>query len=194
MLYPTHATAFLVGLTGERLVEVSCVGWGDDDPAIKGNPYNNPFWNETALFKTDKGNAFRVSVNWKGAFGSCERGQWYGTKMSLFDDSANGMGPIIRRPTGRTEADSAGFAQGAADHEEYRPPDWAKQLLPEPMRVGGGHGGSEPMLTHEFIDALANDRTPAVDIHSALAMTVPGVIAHQSALHGGKQMKVPTLV
>jgi len=193
MLYPTHATAYLIGVTNERLVEVTCNGWGDDDPAIKGNTYKNPFWNETALFRTDKGNTFRVSVNWKGAFGSCERGQWYGSKMSLFDYTANGMGPVIRRSNGTTEADAAGFAQGGAEREDYQPPDYAKLLLPESMRVGGGHGGSEPMLTHEFIDALVHDRKPAVDIYSALAMTVPGIIAHQSALKGGKQMKVPNL-
>lgn len=191
MLYPTHATAYLIGLTDERLVEVTCYGWGDDDPAIKGNTYKNPFWNETALFKTNKGNSFRVSVNWKGAFGSCERGQWYGSKMSLFDYSANGMGPIIRRSSGTTEADAAGFAMGGAEREEYQPPDYAQSMLPEPMRVGGGHGGSEPMLTHEFIDALVHNRKPAVDIYSALAMTVPGIVAHNSALRGGRQMKVP---
>src|SRR5207249_656939 len=31
MHYPTHCTAFLVGMTGERLTNVSCLGWGDND-------------------------------------------------------------------------------------------------------------------------------------------------------------------
>jgi len=84
MLYPTHCTAFLVGLTGERLTEVTCLGWGDNDPINFPNAYNNPFWNETAFFKTNKEHPFRVSVNWRGAFGGCERAQWYGTKMSCF--------------------------------------------------------------------------------------------------------------
>ena len=47
-------------------------------------------------------------------------------------------------------------------------------------------------LTHEFIDALVNERKPTVDIYEALAYTVPGIIAHQSALAGGKQMKIPS--
>ena len=71
-------------------------------------------------------------------------------------------------------------------------PEWAEELLPEPMRVGGGHEGPEPFLTHEFVDALVNDRKPAVDNHEALAYTMPGIIAHKSALEGGKQMKVPS--
>jgi hypothetical protein len=30
-----------------------------------------------------------------------------------------------------------------------------------------------------------------VNIHAALAMTVPGIVAHQSALKGGETFKVP---
>ncbi len=191
MLYPTHCTSFLIGVTGERLVEVTCLGWGDGDPIMDGNPYKNKFWNETALFKTDKGHAFRVSINWRGAFGGCERAQWYGSKMSLFEPHPNGVGPVIRRATDKFVKDGAGYDVGLAEFEKYEPPNWAELLLPEPLRVGGGHEGAESFLTHEFVDALIHERTPAIDIYEALAYTVPGIIAHKSALEGGKQMKVP---
>ncbi len=192
MLYPTHCTSFLVGLTGERLTEVSCIGWGDGDPIMDGNPYKNKFWNETALFKTDRGNAFRVSINWRGAFGGVERAQWYGSRMSLFEPHPNGVGPVIRRATHEFKKDGAGYDVQQATFEQYQTPNWAEELLPEPMRVGGGHEGAEPFLTHEFIDALVNDRKPAIDIYESLAYTVPGIIAHQSAVEGGKQMRVPS--
>ena len=192
MLYPTHCTSFLVGLTGERLIEVSCIGWGDGDPIMEGNTYNNnKFWNETALFKTDRGHAFRVSINWRGAFGGVERAQWYGSKMSLFEPHPNGVGAVIRRATDKFVKDGAGYDVALAAFEKYEPPKWADELLPEPMRVSGGHEGAEPFLTHEFIDALVNQRAPAVDVYEALSYTVPGIIAHESALKGGKQMKVP---
>jgi predicted dehydrogenase len=192
MLYPTHCTAFLVGLTGERLTEVSCIGWGDGDPIMDGNPYNNKFWNETALFQTDRGHAFRVSINWRGAFGGTERAQWYGSRMSLFDGHPNGTGRIIRRATHEMGQDGAGYAVQEATFENYTPPNWAEELLPESLRVGGGHDGAEPFLVHEFIDALVNERKPAIDIHEALAYTVPGIIAHASAVASGKQMRVPS--
>ena len=32
---------------------------------------------------------------------------------------------------------------------------------------------------------------PLVNVYEALAMTVPGIIAHQSALKGGETLKVP---
>src|SRR5690606_25413165 len=65
MLYPTHTTAMLIAVTGERLSTVSCIGWGDNDPILKSNSFNNPFWNETAFFKTNRGNAFIGEVCWK---------------------------------------------------------------------------------------------------------------------------------
>ena len=44
---------------------------------------------------------------------------------------------------------------------------------------------------HEFITAILEDREPLVNIYEALAMTVPGIIAHQSAQRDGETLKVP---
>jgi len=193
MNYPTHCTSFLVGLTGERLTSVSCLGWGDDDPINFPNAYKNPFWCETAFFKTDKGHPFRVSVNWRGAFGGCERAQWYGSKMSFFEPHPNGLGPIVRRVSGQTEKDSGGFERAVAEFESYKQEEWWKtDMLPEPLRHDSGHDGSHTFLTHEFIDALVNNRKPAVSIYEALAFTAPGIVAHQSALRGGRQLQIPS--
>jgi hypothetical protein len=63
-------------------------------------------------------------------------------------------------------------------------------MLPEPLRHDSGHDGSHTFLTHEFIDALVHDRRPAIDIDEALAYTVPGIVAHASALEGGRQMRI----
>ncbi len=192
MHYPTHCTSFLVGLTNERLTEVTCVGWGDDSPYLKDNAYKNPFWNETAFFKTDRGHSMRVAVCWKGAMRGTERAQWYGDKMSFFTPDPNGLGPVIVRDQAVEETDSAGFKRSRPAFENYQQPNYYEtDMLPEPMRHGSGHDGSHPFLTHEFIDCLVNDRPPAIDIFQALAYTAPGIIAHESALKGGKQLKIP---
>jgi hypothetical protein len=65
-------------------------------------------------------------------------------------------------------------------------------MLPKAMRHSSGHGGSHTFITHEFIAALVEEREPAIDIYEALAMTVPGIVAHQSALKGGEQLRVPS--
>jgi predicted dehydrogenase len=193
MHYPTHCTAFLAGVTGERLTEVVCHGWGDDSPICKDNVYKNPFWNESAMFKTDRGHAFRVNVWWKGAHHGTERAQWIGNRMSFYCDHPNGLGPVIvRSAEGRKEKDDAGFVRDLPETERYQQPAWWKtDLLPEPLRHDSGHYGSHTFLTHEFVDALTHDRRPTVDIYEALAYTVPGIVAHESALRGGAFMKIP---
>jgi len=192
MHYPTHCTAFLTGVTGERLTSVTCIGWGDDDPILKENAYNNPFWNQTAFFKTSGGNACRVAVYWKGAHRGTERAQWYGDRMSFFLPDPNGLGPIIVRSGNQTEKDSGGFERQLPAFEAYKQPEWWRtDMLPEPLRHNSGHEGSHTFLTHEFIDALVKGRKPAIDVYEAVAYTAPGIIAHQSALRGGAQLDVP---
>ena len=192
MHYPTHCTAHLVSVTGERLTEVSCTGWGNDDPALQGNVYQNPFWNETALFRTDREHSFRVAVYWKGAFRGCERAQWYGDRMSFFTAHPNGVGPVIVRSGKQTEKDNGGFARELPEFENYEQPLWWKtDMLPAPLRHESYHDGSHTFITHEFVDALVKNRQPAVNVYEAVAYTAPGIVAHQSALKDGERLKVP---
>jgi predicted dehydrogenase len=196
MHYPTHCTAHLVGVTGERLTEVVCTGWGDGDPILKGNPYNNPFWNETAQFKTNRKNTMGVEVWWRGAQRGGERANWYGSKMSFFcanpDHSAKPT-PTIVRSAGQTEKDEGGFDRQLATFEEYTVPQWWKtDMLPEPLRHDSGHHGSHTFITHEFVDAIVKTRNPAVDVYEAVAYTAPGIVAHQSALKDGESLKIPS--
>lgn len=192
MHYPTHCTAHLISVTGERLVQVACNGWGDGDAVLKDNAYKNPFWNETALFRTNRGTSFRVAVWWKGAHRGTERAQWYGDRMSFFFQHPNGMGPAIVRWSTLQEKDSGGFARQAAVLEKFEEKKWwATDLLPEPLRHNSGHEGSHTFLTHEFVDAVLTQRKPAVDVYEAVAYTAPGIVAHQSALRNGEQLRIP---
>jgi len=175
MHYPTHSLGLIVGVTRERMTEVSCLGWGDDDPVLKDNVYGNPFWNEVALFKTDRGNMCRCGVFWRVHAGG-ERGQWLGTKMAMYMPGSGGQ-PFVIQAEGQPSVTSL-------------PDYW--HLVPEAMRYDSGHGASHPFLTHEFILALVEDREPAVDVYEAVAMTAPGIVAHQSALKGGEQLPIPS--
>lgn len=55
----------------------------------------------------------------------------------------------------------------------------------------GAAFGFQDHLAHEFITAILENRRPLVDVYEALAMTVPGIVAHQSALKGGAALKIP---
>jgi predicted dehydrogenase len=131
MLYPTHSTCFHVGVTGERLTRVSCLPYGDDDPALKDNPYQNPWCNQVALFATSGGNLCRCNVFWR-VHSDGERAQWLGTKMSMYMQGVSGQ-PFVIREAGKKDV---------KDVPDYFP------FLPEPMRVATGHGNSHGFLTH----------------------------------------------
>jgi len=174
MWYPTHSTAFHVGVTGERFTRVSCLGWGNDDPILKDNPYGNPFSNQVALFSASRGNMCRCNVLW-WIHADGERAQWLGENCSVYMGNSSGQPFVVRE-------------RGKKDVRQL--PNYLN-LLPEPMRVPSGHGGSHTFLTHEFVAALVQERPPAVDLYEALAMTVPGIVAMASSLKGGEQLKVP---
>jgi hypothetical protein len=47
-------------------------------------------------------------------------------------------------------------------------------------------------LTNEFVNSIAEERSPSVDVYEAVNYTVPGIVAHQSALKDGEPMKIRT--
>ncbi|WP_163378222.1 Gfo/Idh/MocA family protein [Cyclobacterium sp. SYSU L10401] len=192
MHYPTHCTAFLISVTGERLKKVSCMGWGNGDGLLKDNPYENPFWNETAFFQTNRNHPFRVEVNWKGALRNAERGEWRGEKMSLYLPSGHANLATMVTAAEQLGKDDAGFEHTDNKVTAYEFPQWWKtDMLPEKMRHNSGHDGSHTFITHEFIRSILEERLPEVNIYEALAYTVPGIVAHQSALKGGELLSIP---
>ena len=56
---------------------------------------------------------------------------------------------------------------------------------------GGGHGGSHPHLVNEFLQALAADRDPFPNAPTSANWTSVGILAHESALQGGKIIEIP---
>jgi predicted dehydrogenase len=164
--YPTHSTAYYVGVTGKRFRSVSCQGFRGSIAAFQpgANKYNNPFSDEIALFQTSEGGASRmlmcIGTNGKGG----ETGRVFGEKGCMEGTRYQGTMKTL--------------------------PDIKRPRLP-PGVAAGGHGGSHGNLGHEFVSAILENRQPMVDIYESLAMTVPGIVAHQSALKDGETLKVP---
>jgi predicted dehydrogenase len=169
MWYPTHSTAYFVAVTGKSFTAVSCQGFRGDIPTFQpeANPYKNPFDSEIALLRTSEGGASRMSVCW-------------GTRGS------HGEYGHVRGERGMMESTRY---EPAADLKKFKV-NFAKPQLP-PKMPAGGHGGSHGYLTEEFVTALLLNRKPMIDVAWSLNMTVPGIVAHQSALKDGELMKVP---
>lgn len=191
MHYPTHSIGMVVPVTGERMVEVEAIGWGDGHEILRTNEYRNPFWNTTAFFKTSGGHSSRISVFWHVAAGGTERGQFFGDRMSyIMERPEKSPDTIVRiARAGRTVLDGNGYPAGdvALEPDPHLDP---MQRLPPSLRVKSDHGNSHPFLAHEFISAILEDRHPAVNVWEAIAYTAPGIVAHQSALRGGEPMKI----
>jgi predicted dehydrogenase len=176
MFYPTHSTAFLVGVTGERLVKVSCIGTRrESDAAFRNgdNQYNSPFANGMGMFLTDQGHPFRCNVCWD-IHGHGERAQWLGSNGAMYMAGSAGQ-PFSLRTDDQNLSSAPSYIH----------------MLPPKMRYDSGHGGSHPFITNEFIMALVEERAPAIDLYEALAYTVPGLVAHASSFKDGEQLDIP---
>jgi predicted dehydrogenase len=191
MHYPTHCTGMVVPVTGERLAEVSAVGWGDGHEVLQTNMYKNPFWNTTAFFKTSGGHASRISIFWHVAAGGTERGSFYGDRMSYImerpEKSPNTVVNIAKN--GQTVLDANGYPEGKVESKAFDQPNHYEKL-PDSLRLRSGHGGSHTFITNEFVNAIVEDRMPEVNVWEAIAYTMPGIVAHQSALRKGETMKI----
>lgn len=165
--YPTHATAYLVGVSGEHFTEVSCMAMPSllDHLQPENNRYKNPFGTEIALLRTSGGGMSRM----------------------LMSKDTPGYHGEVGRVRGQLGSMTGTRYEGTADIggiELTKPP------LP-PRVKPGGHGGSHGYLCEEFVTALLQNRRPLVDVGSALNMTVGGIVAHESALKGGERLKIP---
>ncbi|MFN3166652.1 MAG: Gfo/Idh/MocA family protein [Phycisphaeraceae bacterium] len=80
MWYPTHATAYYTGVTGERFTEVSCMGMPSPIGYLQpeNNPYRNPFGTEVALLRTSEAGMSRMAMSWDVPTGQGEKGRVYG--------------------------------------------------------------------------------------------------------------------
>lgn len=164
--YPTHSTAYHVGVTGGSFTEVSCMGMTGilSFLAPENNPYKNPFGTEIALLRTSEGGMSRMTCSWDTPGLGGEKGRVRGQLGSMDGMNYQGLAKTF--------------------------PSLARPPLP-PSVAAGGHGGSHGPLGNEFVTSILQQRKPLIDIAMALNMTVPGIIAHQSALKGGELMKIP---
>ncbi len=173
MWYPTHATAYYVGVTHKPLLEVSCLGtpYFDKEMQIP-NAIGNIFKSEVGLFRTAEGGLSRMIIcKSQGEYLEAGRirGEYGGFNKTFTGDK-----------TGKQRYEEA--IQGGLQIKKYKLP---------PGVSPGGHGGSHGYLGDDFIDAILRGRKPRVDVIDALNMTVPGYFAHLSSMKDGETMKIP---
>jgi predicted dehydrogenase len=200
MHYATHCVGPVLGLTRAEAEYVSCFGSGTIREDLHAH-YNSSFAVESTHIKFRDSDLsahvyrslFDTARQYRESF------EVYGTIRSVEWPLVEGQ-PLIVHTAKKPEAEIPA---------EVECPDYA-HLLPEPIRrftlkgvydagdhqhlsfvQGGGHGGSHPHLVHEFVTALSDKRAPFPDAKQSANITCVGILAHESALQGGKILPLP---
>jgi predicted dehydrogenase len=179
MWYATHCVGPMLALTRASAEYVSCFGSGTIRPELA-KKYNSPFAVETAHIKL------------KDVYGSKKSFEW-----TLVEHEPHVL-HTAKLPEPKIP-------------KKIQVPDFAKRL-PKAIQSfttqgvyelgkgkkthlsfvqGSGHGGSHPHLVHEIVSALIEDRDPFPNAKQSANWTAVGLCAHESALQGGKIVKLP---
>jgi predicted dehydrogenase len=195
MHYATHCVGPCLAMAGRDAEAVSCLGSGRIDEPLAAK-YGSPFAVETCHIKLKDSDLaaeitrslFNTARQYRESF------DVYGSKKTFEWAPIEHEDPVVF--TGEIP-------------QRVNVPDYA-HLLPEPIRrfttkgvydagsakhlsfiQGSGHGGSHPHLVHEFLSAIVADRQPLPNAVQSANWTCVGVLAHQSAMKGGRIVKMP---
>lgn len=212
MHYPTHSTSMILSVTGARATSVSCLGFEDrhDDGIFRkgANLWDNVFSNETALMRTSDGGMMRMNEFRRIGLAGVQSVQMslYGT-AGCFEEQANaqcfadkeknivdlremltcGKIEITEQRDDIDEEVMQDFHQGVS---QVHP---VSRLPKEFLGKKNGHFGSHQFLVDDFVKAVAANALPPNHVWASARYCIPGLVAHQSACQGGKQLDIPDL-
>jgi predicted dehydrogenase len=196
MHYATHVVSPVLGLMDSRAEYVSCFGSGRVRDDIR-DKSGNSFAVESCHIKIADSD---VSAHiWRFLYDTArqyrESFDVYGSKKSFEWTLVEGESHILHTAK-LPEPEIA---------SRIEIPDFA-HLLPAEIQPftrsivdadhlsflqGSGHGGSHPHLVHEFVSSVKADRDPWPNAPTSANWTCVGILAHESAVHGGEIRWLP---
>jgi predicted dehydrogenase len=212
MLYPTHSVGGVLGAIPGHAVSVSCIGVRDerDDGVFDReiSAFDNDFSNASALFELNNGGVMRINEMRRVGY-PCHiresRFRYFGTDasfeqlatVSFWQDKEDVHDVTAQLSTGRSMSpDDPALAHVAPELRESfisgHAPVHDTQRLPAVYQgMPSGHEGSHHFLADDFIRAVVDGTIPPVNAWVAARYTLPGIIAHQSALRHGERLPIP---
>ncbi len=217
--YPTHSTAMLLAAANSYCKRVVAFGYEDtegDGIFEKGvNQWDNVFSNSYSLMKLANGGTARINecrrIGYKAP--SSYVSSFYGTKGAYqFSNAQHILTKLTEKgvdlqdisddvnPVEMTRhKDEADFKQKVANHtwqwNIFSPVQKTEMdRLPESFKQNAsvnGHMASHQLLVDDFCTAAFFGSLPPVNAWRAARWTIPGLLAHQSALKDGEAMDVP---
>ena len=172
--YLTHNLGPLLYIMNDRCVSVTCM-----EPDVRYNPYKTGAETGVALFKTAKGAVIRILICFGAYVGFDHNFRICGTMGSIETDNTANL------------VDATSFAKLAEI------PGTIEEKMEIPVRLGernaAGHGGADAKMMRAFVDCILNDTKPPLDIDLGIAMSIPGIYAHESAIQGGMPIEIPLM-
>ncbi|MFB9654868.1 Gfo/Idh/MocA family protein [Pseudarthrobacter oxydans] len=211
MLYPTHAVGGVLGAVPAHAVSVSCLGVRDNrndgvfDKDV--SMFGNDFSNATALFELNDGGVMRTNEMRRVGYPSHireSRFRFFGTeasfeqlaKVSVWQDKQN-VHDISEQMETRPSIplDDPSLANVAPELRDafvsgLAPVHDPGRLPEEFLGAPNGHEGSHHFLVDDFVTAVNNGTLPPVNAWLAARFTLPGIVAHQSALQNGERLPI----
>ena len=217
--YPTHSTAMVLHAAETKVLKVTGVGYRDKEEntpfAVGENRWDNLFSDEFALMQLENGGVARVAecrrIGYKAP--SSYVSGFYGTLGSYQLSNAQHIKATLRpggvnleevsdyvNPEAMTQAkNDENFKEKVANHgwqwSDVSPVQRKRwERLPDSYKENAkinGHMASHQFLIDDFCTAVYENTQPYVNAWRAARYTIPGLIAHESAVKGGVLMDVP---
>lgn len=217
LMHPTHAIGPCLMLLGQYPSAVYARGSGKVRDSLK-EKYGCPYAFEAAMVSLEDSDVTieveRFLYGVARSYSECFR--VYGENKSFEWQQLADEPPVLYTRTGELQqdmidldSDPERFNRGSEIIEQriqvpdysYRLPEGIAGFTTETIyndenmhlsfKQGGGHGGSHPHMVHEFVRSIIENRKPIVDDILGAYWTGLGICAHQSALAGGKVIKIP---
>ena len=220
MYYSTHSISMITSVIDEHVTKVSCMGYRDnheDGVFGKGkNNWDNPFSNETALMQMSGGGIARINEfrragipHKPSSYITClygDKGGYEGsvTQHVLIKGTAAGVDDTridyvsdklntntFTRIKNSPEFDVNTYPISEPAHRGFAPVHDVDRLplafrsCPDTV-----HYNSHPFLVDDFMRAVCSGKLPPSNAWDSARYILPGITAHDSAMHDGLPMDV----
>ena len=172
--YLTHNLGPLLYIMDDYCVSVSCMV----PTSANYNQYRDNNDNAIAIFKTAKGAVIRIFIGFGMYVGYDHNFALYGTRGSIITDKTKPL------------EEATSFAK------LYEIPNTFEKYFEIPVKLSltgdvYGHGGVDAKMMRDFIKCIIDDTPPPIDVDMGIRISLPGIIAAESARRGGELMEIP---
>ena len=176
--YCSHSLGPVLDITGDRITRA--MGLGNSHHILPGGGVGG-IDIQVALFQTEKESIIKLLRS--SVVPRHPHMHYYmlqGTKGFVETDRLGQRGPGHLYVEGEMET-----AQDIpCRKDDASLPEWARS---------GGHGAAEYYVVKAFFNAIETGEKPLLDELRAMDLTVPGIVAHDSAMNNGIWMDVPSM-